>query len=331
VLSDWSDVVRRYQDVTELYTEIALGESTAQRYFDLRVSSLCDQHDRLTGRLIVLRDITERKLAEEELERAKDAAEAANQAKSEFISFVSHELKTPMTAIIGYVSFLATGAVGRLNKEQTDLLSVVESNAKRMATLVSDLAYISRIESGRLLLKPATVSIVEIVEEVVRSTRGQIGEKDQTVTVEIPDGLPTVWGDRVRLVQVLTNLVSNAYKFTPRGGQITIHLEHAVNQWDPQGPPEVVHLTVEDNGIGIGREDQEKIFQKFFRSEDQAVCRVPGTGLGLSIAKSLVEMQGGQIWLESEFRQGATFHFTVPVADATQHGGQSCTSTLTSA
>jgi two-component system sensor histidine kinase VicK len=122
-------------------------------------------------------------------------------------------------------------------------------------------------------------------------------------------------------VQVLTNLVSNAYKFTPRGGRITIRLEHAVNQWDLQGSSEVVHLTVEDNGIGIGREDQEKIFQKFFRSEDQAVCRVPGTGLGLSIAKSLVEMQGGQIWLESEFRQGTTFHFTVPVADATQHDG----------
>jgi len=317
VLSDWSDVVRRYQGVTELYTEIAIGEGTAQRYFDLRVSSLCDRRGRLTGRLIILRDITERKLAEEELERAKDAAEAANQAKSEFISFVSHELNTPMTVIIGYVSFLATGSVGPLNKEQTDLLSVVESNAKRMATLVSDLAYISRIESGRLLLKPAPVSIVEIVEEVARSAQRQIGEKDQTMTIEIPGGMPMVWGDRLRLVQVLTNLVSNAHKFTPRGGQIAIRLEHAVNQWDSQGPPEVVHLAVEDNGIGIGPEDQEKIFQKFFRSEDQAVCMVPGTGLGLSIAKSLVEMQGGQIWLESEFRQGTTFHFTVPVVDAT--------------
>ena len=134
--------------------------------------------------------------------------------------------------------------------------------------------------------------------------------------MEIPDELPLVWGDRTRLVQILTNLVGNAFKFTPPGGQITIRAEYAVNRWDTQGAREVVHVAVEDNGIGIKPKDQERIFQKFFRSRDQEAHDVPGTGLGLSIARNLVEMHGGRIWLESEFRKGTTFHFTVPVAEA---------------
>jgi PAS domain S-box-containing protein len=315
VLFDQPDLVRRYRDVTEAHAEIVLGKSAAQQYFDLCISPLCDRRGHLTGRLIVLRDITERKQAEEELQRAKETAEAADQAKSEFISFVSHELRAPMTSIMGYASFLAAGSVGPVNEIQADFLGVIESNAKRMTVLVSDLADISRIESGHLLLELGALSVAEVVEEVVRSTQGQIGEKEQILTLEIPDGLPLVWGDRTRLVQILTNLVNNARKFTPPGGRITVRAEHTVNQWTPQSDREAVHIAVEDDGIGIKPEDREKIFQKFFRSGDHEVRESPGTGLGLNIAKNLVEMQGGQIWLESEFRKGTTFHFTVPVAE----------------
>jgi signal transduction histidine kinase len=109
--------------------------------------------------------------------------------------------------------------------------------------------------------------------------------------------------------------VSNAYKYTPEGGEIKLGAAVSANQWDPDGAPQVVRLWVQDNGIGISLEDQAKIFQKFFRSDDMKAREAPGTGLGLNITKSLVEMQGGQIWFESEYRKGTTFHFTVPVAE----------------
>ncbi len=237
----------------------------------------------------------------------------ANIAKSDFVSFVSHELKTPMTSIKGYADLLATGAVGAVNEGQANFLSTIRSNVNRMATLVSDLADISRIEAGQMRLEFSAVSIPEIVEEVTRTTSGQIEEKGLTLQTHLPDGLPLVWADRTRLIQILTNLVSNAYKYTPKGGQITLHAIQSENTWDPEGAPEVLHFWVQDTGIGISPQDQEKIFQKFFRSEDEKAREAPGTGLGLNITRSLIEMQGGSIWFESQYRKGTTFHFTIPV------------------
>lgn len=243
------------------------------------------------------------------------AVEATNIAKSDFISFVSHELKTPMTSIKGYSDILAQGAVGPVNESQVQFLNVIRSNVDRMTVLVGDLTDISRIEAGRLHLEFSAISLGKIVEEVVESARNQLEEKELTLTQHVPDDLSPVWADRTRLVQILTNMVSNAYKYTPKGGQVAIHVEQVANRWDPDGAPIVVHVAVEDNGIGIPPEDQPNIFQKFFRSPEQKAREVPGTGLGLSITKNLVEMQGGRIWFESEFRQGTTFHFTVPVAE----------------
>jgi signal transduction histidine kinase len=127
--------------------------------------------------------------------------------------------------------------------------------------------------------------------------------------------LPQIWADPIRLAQIIVNLVSNANKYTPESGIITIGAEKSSNQWDPGGAAMVVHIWVKDNGIGISLEDQKKIFQKFFRSEDSKARESPGTGLGLNITRSLIEMMGGRVWFESEFRQGTTFHFTVPVAE----------------
>ncbi|MCK6585524.1 MAG: ATP-binding protein, partial [Anaerolineales bacterium] len=140
-------------------------------------------------------------------------------------------------------------------------------------------------------------------------------EKKQKLELTVPPNLPDMWADRVRVGQVLTNLVSNAYKYTPEGGRIHVGVAESPNQWDPDGAPRVLHLWVKDSGIGMAPEDQQKIFQKFFRSEDPKARESPGTGLGLNITKSLVEMQGGQIWFESEYRKGTVFHFTVPVAE----------------
>ena len=239
----------------------------------------------------------------------------ANEAKSEFVSFVAHELKNPMTSIKGYTELLAAGSVGQITEMQTNFLGTIRSNVERMSALVSDLNDNAKIEAGRLRLDYRPADVHEIVDEVIRSTKRQVEDKRQRIELQLPSQLPMVWADRLRVAQVLTNLVSNAYKYTPEGGKILIGAEETDNQWDPQGAKRVVHLLVKDNGIGINFEDQAHIFQKFFRSDDSKAREAPGTGLGLNITKSLVEMQGGRIWFDSEFRKGTTFHFTIPVSE----------------
>ncbi len=243
------------------------------------------------------------------------AVQSANVAKSEFVSFVAHELKNPMTSIKGYTELLAAKAVGPVNDAQANFLAVIRSNIDRMNTLVSDLNDLSKIEAGRLRLEFAPIHLSEVLQEVERSTRRQIEDKHQTFTINLPADLPPVWADRTRLVQILVNLVSNAHKYTEAGGKINVGALRSKNEWDENGPAEVVHVWVQDTGLGIAPEDQPKIFQKFFRSEDPKAREVPGSGLGLNITRSLVEMQGGQIWFESEYRRGTTFHFTIPVAE----------------
>jgi signal transduction histidine kinase len=228
---------------------------------------------------------------------------------------VAHELKNPMTSIKGYTELLAAGSVGQINEMQSNFLSTIRSNVERMSALVSDLNDNAKIEAGRLRLDFKPADVKEIVDDVLRSTKRQVEDKRQNIEIQLSEQLPQVWADRLRVGQVLTNLVSNAHKYTPEGGKIFVGAEATSNQWDPEGAKHVVHLWVKDNGIGISFEDQGKIFQKFFRSDDSKAREVPGTGLGLNITKSLVEMQGGRIWFDSEFRKGTTFHFTVPVAE----------------
>jgi signal transduction histidine kinase len=239
----------------------------------------------------------------------------ANDAKSDFVSFVAHELKNPMTSIKGYTELLAAGTVGGINEMQTNFLQTIRANVERMSVLVSDLNDNAKIEANRLRLDFKPVDVPEVLDEALKSTKRQLDDKKQVVDMIFSNELPSIWADEVRVGQVLTNLVSNAHKYTPEGGKILIGAEETPNQWDPGGAKHVVHLWVKDDGIGISIEDQAKIFQKFFRSEDSKAREAPGTGLGLNITKSLVEMQGGRIWFESEYRQGTTFHFTIPVAE----------------
>ena len=244
-----------------------------------------------------------------------DEAQLADLAKSEFVSFVAHELKNPMTSIKGYVELLAAGSVGQINEMQANFLNTIRANVERMSALISDLNDNAKIEAGQLRLDYKLVDIPEVTDEVVRSMKRQIEEKHQTVEIRVPSPLPLAWADRVRVAQILTDLVNNAHKYTPEGGKIVVGAEVVPNQWDPRGARQVIHFWVEDSGIGISPEDQDKIFQKFFRSDDSKAREVPGTGLGLNITKRLVEMMDGRIWFESEFRKGSTFHFTIPVAE----------------
>ena len=166
------------------------------------------------------------------------------------------------------------------------------------------------------------------MDEVLRGTRGLFESKQQVLIVDVPDDLPLVYADLNRAEQVLTNLLSNAYKYTPDKGEITLRVTAETASLPagvslPAGarPGPWLHVAVQDTGIGISPEDQGKLFQKFFRSDDRTAREMAtGTGLGLNIVKNLVELQGGRIWLESEFRRGSTFHFTLPLASRVAAG-----------
>lgn len=310
--------------MTTARDELALSDGQTDYVFDLRIAPVRHWHSHLAGRLVVMRDISERKWVEAALQapyeeqrymlkllfEAKEVAETADRAKSEFVSFASHELKTPMIAIKGYADLLAIELLGPVNQAQADTLEAISANVDMMAALVSDLADIARIETGQRHLEQSDITIAEVVEAALYALRRQIETKAQAVTLSLPADLPSVWADRARLVQIVTNLVGNAYKYTPHGGRIAIQAAY----WEAGDARGEVCLTVQDSGIGISPEEQPYIFQKFFRARDEQACAAPGTGLGLSITRYLVEMQGGRIWFESTFRAGTAFHFTIPVA-----------------
>jgi signal transduction histidine kinase len=238
----------------------------------------------------------------------------ANLAKSRFVSFVAHELKNPMASIKGYTELVAGGMAGPINDMQTSFLATVRSNVDRMNTIVSDLNDLTKIQTGNLRLEYRAVVVKEILDDVIRSFKRQIEEKEQSFSLDLPDDLPVVWADPSRLAQILTNLVSNAQKYTPAGGDFTVSAARFFPEEADLAGVEFVHIWVKDRGIGISEEDQKSIFQQYFRT-DSAKEMASGTGLGLSITKSLVELQGGRIWFESKPGEGTTFNFTVPVAE----------------
>jgi signal transduction histidine kinase/DNA-binding response OmpR family regulator len=238
--------------------------------------------------------------------RLYEKVRQADQAKSEFVSLVAHEMGTPLTSIRGYADVLLKGCSEPLPQDQVlQYLRIIRGNVDRMQALLSDLRDISRIETGHLKLSLNPIDLGDALKEALEVTRGQIESRSQRLTVELPQGLPKVNADPARLAQILINLISNAYKYTPEGGRILVQVR-------TQG--DYVRCAVVDTGIGISVEDQESLFTKFFRSDNPDVQERQGTGLGLCIVKNLVELQGGQIQVESEIGKGSTFWFTIPIA-----------------
>jgi PAS domain S-box-containing protein len=248
------------------------------------------ENDEALGIVTALRDITR------EVE--------ADRAKSEFVSTVSHELRTPLTSIKGYTDLIYAGAVGPVNDQQKRFLGIIKSNADRLTALINDLLDISRIESGRVKIKVESQQLIEIVHEVIESLHEQIEVKDLKLELQLPDGVPDIMGDRLRLNQIVTNLIGNAVKFTDEGWiRVSLcTLEGAVR------------LDVADSGIGISMEDQGKIFEKFYRADTPVMEGRGGTGLGLAITKELVELHGGRLWVKSEIDVGSTFTVVLPAA-----------------
>lgn len=237
--------------------------------------------------------------------RLYQVVQQANLAKSQFVSVVSHELKIPMTSIRGYADLLRQGTVGEVNDQQVLFLDTIRNNVDRMAALVSDLSDISRIETGRLRFELSDVPLARYIRETATGLRPQIEAKNQALNFELPDDPLIVYTDRARLVQILTNLISNANKYTPEGGMITVAAEIEDS---------MVRVRVIDTGIGMSEEDLANLFTQFFRSENPAVREQSGWGLGLNVTRRLVELLGGEIGVESELGVGSVFWFTLPVA-----------------
>jgi signal transduction histidine kinase len=236
-----------------------------------------------------------------------DQVKDANEAKSEFMSTASHELKIPMTSIKGYAKLLHMGAGGSLTDQQKEFLSVITNNVDRMSQLVNDLLDVSRIEAGRIRLEIRDVQMKDVIDEVLASVQTQIENKQLNLTKKLADNLPKLRADYNRMVQIVTNLISNAYKYTPAGGSITVTARPY------NGDIRGIAVSVADTGYGMSEEDQTNLFTTFFRSSDENVRNEPGTGLGLAITKKMVESHGGELSFESELGQGSTFTFTMPL------------------
>ena len=230
---------------------------------------------------------------------------AADRIKSEFVATVSHELRTPMTSIKGYADLLLLGAAGDITPEQRRFLEIVKNNADRLSLLVNDLLDISRMEQGAVDLDVRPVALREVITDVVEALKGRKATEGRSLdfVIDVPDDLPDLYADYDRIMQILSNLVSNAYSYTPDGGTVTIRAVPVENG---------VQVDIADTGIGIPKDQQSRIFERFFRGEDPIVMRTAGTGLGLAIVHNLVNMHRGRVWFESEEGVGTTFSVWLP-------------------
>ncbi len=257
--------------------------------FQVSTTPMFDRNGRVTGSVHIARDITQRKKAE--------------QLKDEFIGMVSHELRTPLTVIIGALAVARSEGVSA--DESAELIQNAATGADALASLIDNLLELSRYQSDRLNLNSEKVNLGKVAECVVQKLRGK--SPRHKLVASIPDSLPGVVIDRVRIERVLMNLVENAIKYSPRGGEVEVFaLEHESH----------VVIGVRDQGIGISKADQSRLFQRFERLQAKERHAIPGLGLGLRVCRILVEAHGGRIWVESAPGQGATFYFTVPLVAA---------------
>jgi len=290
-LYDLTQTAIHNQETTD--TRIIVQNWPQRRELQLYTAPVRSDGDYL-GRLYVFRDVTH----EREVDRMK----------TEFVSLVSHELRTPLTSIKGFTEMVLDGDAGEIDDEVREYLEIVFNNAERLVALVNDLLDISRIESGRISLKSEPVDLRQVVETVTATMQHKLEEKHQALTVAITPDAAYVIGDRDKLVQVLTNYVSNAYKYSPEGASIRIEITR-------QG--DHARVAVIDTGYGISPEAQAKLFTKFYRVDNSLTRAVGGTGLGLSLVKQMVEMMGGEVGVQSQEGEGSTFYFTVPLEKRT--------------
>jgi two-component system phosphate regulon sensor histidine kinase PhoR len=268
--------------------EIVTG-TLRQHFFAATVAAV--RAGETLGAVVVLHDITELR----KLERVR----------RDFVANVSHEFKTPLTAIQGFSETLLAGAIDDpQNRER--FLGIILEHSRRLARLTDDLLKLSSMDADRLELEIRRVGVSELIESCLETTQHRAAEKEIQVELDQTGDLPDIAGDRRRLAEILQNLLDNATQYTLPGGRITLNAETR--------DADVV-FTVSDTGIGIPKSDQSRIFERFYRVDAARSREAGGTGLGLAIAKHLVEVHGGRIWVDSEIGQGSQFHFSIPIFD----------------
>jgi PAS domain S-box-containing protein len=245
-------------------------------------------------------DVTARREAELELERQNNQLRHLDSLKDEFVALVSHELRTPLTSIRGYLELISEDT--NLTEEQTRFLATIDRNAERLQRVVGDLLFVAQVEAGKLSLEEGRVDLNSIVEEAVHAAEPSAAARSIALTIDLCE-LPEIKGDRARLAQVLDNFVSNAIKFTPAGGAVTVTTGALLGE---------VEIVISDTGMGIPADELPLLFQRFFRAERAMSGAIPGTGLGLAIAKAIVTAHGGRIHVESEDGAGTTFRVILP-------------------
>ena len=305
-------IVRQVQALVGATKRLAAGELSARTglpHGQGELNQLANAFDQMAESL---QQAYELRLLEEELrrknyqlEQQNRAIEEANRLKTEFVSMVSHELRTPLTSIQGFAELLLEG--GEIAGEARESLTIVKKNADRLLGLINDLLDVARMEAGRIELHRTSLDLARLIREVAGSLRPLIEAKRQRLRLDLGDALPAVWADTNRVTQILTNLISNAHRYTPVEGGITV----AARRDD-----RFVRVDVSDTGIGLSPEEQAQLFTKFFRAHDRSPQAAGGTGLGLVITRLLVELHGGQITLSSAPGQGSTFTFSLPTLES---------------
>jgi len=299
--------------------EKALRYDGEERSFATIKSPIFDENGNVIMTVGVSRDITEAKQIALELAKAKEAAESATKAKSNFLANMSHEIRTPMNGVVGIAQLLS---LTPLNPEQEDLVNTIQDSSNTLLTIINDILDFSKIESGKLELDEHPFSLQDLLKSVFRLFSKQISEKNINLEYHIDKSIPTLIGDSSRLRQIFLNLVSNAFKFTPQGSIII-----RVSQLSSDQSKQKFIISVEDTGVGINGDRIDKLFQPFTQADSSISRRYGGTGLGLAISKSLINLMGGKMWVESKGKiggnpppnwslksnssQGSTFYFTI--------------------
>jgi PAS domain S-box-containing protein len=315
-----------------------LGKNGTTIDIEINAALLKTSEGKTTGTIASVRDITKRKRTEAELRRAKETAETANRAKSEFLANMSHELRTPLNHIIGFSELVLNKHYGDLNETQEEYLSDVVTSSHHLLSLINDILNLSKVEAGKMELIVTKVRIKRLLEKIVTVFHEKAIKPKIKLSIKREHLPETINADERKLKQILYNVLSNAIKFTPEGGNICLsarevnHILRPGRRWrDPVSLQIIDNQTDTDNGRGVKRrkciefsiadtgpgikpEEQKRIFEPFEQLDASSSKKYQGTGLGLSLTKSLVDLHGGKIWVESEGEgKGSTFKFIIPV------------------